>query len=214
MTLAQIDEAFHRFAELSPEPKTELLYESPFELLVAVVLSAQSTDVGVNKATRKLYPVANTPARVAALGVEGLKPYIATLGLYNAKAAHVIALSEALVRQHHSEVPRTRAELEALPGVGRKTAHVVLNTLFGEAVMAVDTHIFRVANRTGMAPGKTVRQVEDGLMKRVPGWALQHAHHWLILHGRYICKARAPQCRACPIVDLCHYKAKNLSSPE
>lgn len=214
MTLAQIDEAFHRFCELEPTPKTELLYDSPFELLVAVVLSAQSTDIGVNKATRKLYPVANSPKKVAALGVEGLKPYIATLGLYNAKAANVIALSNALLEQHNSEVPKTRVELEALPGVGRKTANVVLNTLYGEAVMAVDTHIFRVSNRTGMAPGKTVRQVEDKLMKRVPKWAMQHAHHWLILHGRYICKARSPQCRACPIVDLCNYTDKQLASLE
>ena len=214
MTLARIEEAFRRFAELEPEPKTELHYSSPFELLVAVVLSAQSTDIGVNKATAKLFPVANTPAAIAALGVEGLKPFIATLGLYNAKAKHVVALSEGLLSKHAGEVPTTRAALEALPGVGRKTANVVLNTLYGEAVMAVDTHIFRVANRTGMAPGKTVRQVEDGLMKRVPAWALRHAHHWLILHGRYICKARSPQCRACPIVDLCSYKAKNLTSPE
>ena len=214
MTLARIEEAFRRFAELEPEPKTELHYSSPFELLVAVVLSAQSTDIGVNKATAKLYPVANTPAAIAALGVEGLKPFIATLGLYNAKAKHVVALSEGLLSKHAGEVPTTRAALEALPGVGRKTANVVLNTLYGEAVMAVDTHIFRVANRTGMAPGKTVRQVEDGLMKRVPAWALRHAHHWLILHGRYICKARSPQCRACPIFDLCSYKAKNLTSPE
>ena len=214
MTLARIEEAFRRFAELEPEPKTELHYSSPFELLVAVVLSAQSTDIGVNKATAKLYPVANTPAAIAALGVEGLKPFIATLGLYNAKAKHVVALSEGLLSKHAGEVPTTHAALEALPGVGRKTANVVLNTLYGEAVMAVDTHSFRVANRTGIAPGKTVRQVEDGLMKRVPAWALRHAHHWLILHGRYICKARSPLCRACPIVDLCSYKAKNLTLPE
>lgn len=214
MTLAQIDEAFRRFAELEPEPKTELLYTSAFELLIAVVLSAQSTDIGVNKVTRKLFPVANTPAAIAALGVEGIKPYIATLGLYNAKSAHVVALSEALLEQHGSQVPETRAALEALPGVGRKTANVVLNTFNGAPVMAVDTHIFRVSNRTGMAVGKTVRQVEDKLVKRVPAWAMVHAHHWLILHGRYICKARAPQCRACPIVDLCNFKAKNLVSPE
>jgi len=208
MTRADIAEAFRRFEELEPEPKTELLYTSPFELLVAVVLSAQSTDVGVNKATRKLYRVANTPVAIAALGVDGLKPYIATLGLYNAKAANVIALSEQLVRGHAGEVPRTRAELEALPGVGRKTANVVLNTLFGEHTLAVDTHIFRVANRTGMAPGKTVRAVEDGLLQRIPAQYLRHAHHWLILHGRYICKARSPACPVCPIADLCRYGDK------
>ena len=208
MTRADIAEAFRRFEELEPEPKTELLFTSPFELLVAVVLSAQSTDVGVNKATRKLYRVANTPVAIAALGVDGLKPYIATLGLYNAKAANVIALSEQLVRGHAGEVPRTRAELEALPGVGRKTANVVLNTLFGEHTLAVDTHIFRVANRTGMAPGKTVRAVEDGLLQRIPAQYLRHAHHWLILHGRYICKARSPACPVCPIADLCRYGDK------
>jgi len=208
MTRADIAEAFRRFEELEPEPKTELLYTSPFELLVAVVLSAQSTDVGVNKATRKLYRVANTPVAIAALGVDGLKPYIATLGLYNAKAANVVALSEQLVGAHAGEVPRTRAELEALPGVGRKTANVVLNTLFGEHTLAVDTHIFRVANRTGMAPGKTVRAVEDGLLQRIPAQYLRHAHHWLILHGRYICKARSPACPVCPIADLCRYGDK------
>jgi len=208
MARADIAEAFRRFEELEPEPKTELLYTSPFELLVAVVLSAQSTDVGVNKATRKLYRVANTPVAIAALGVDGLKPYIATLGLYNAKAANVVALSEQLVGAHAGEVPRTRAELEALPGVGRKTANVVLNTLFGEHTLAVDTHIFRVANRTGMAPGKTVRAVEDGLLQRIPAQYLRHAHHWLILHGRYICKARSPACPVCPIADLCRYGDK------
>ena len=208
MARADIAEAFRRFEELEPEPKTELLYTSPFELLVAVVLSAQSTDVGVNKATRTLYRVANTPVAIAALGVDGLKPYIATLGLYNAKAANVVALSEQLVGAHAGEVPRTRAELEALPGVGRKTANVVLNTLFGEHTLAVDTHIFRVANRTGMAPGKTVRAVEDGLLQRIPAQYLRHAHHWLILHGRYICKARSPACPVCPIADLCRYGDK------
>ena len=214
MTRADIAEAFRRFEELEREPATELLYASAFELLVAVVLSAQSTDVGVNKATRRLYPVANTPAAIAALGVDGLKPYIATLGLYNAKAANVAALSEQLVREHAGEVPRTRAELEALPGVGRKTANVVLNTLFGEPTLAVDTHIFRVANRTGMAPGKTVRAVEDALLQRIPAQYLRHAHHWLILHGRYICKARSPACPVCPIADLCRYPDKTRAPPK
>ena len=173
-------------------------------------MSAQATDVGVNKATRKLFPVANTPAAIKALGVEGLKPYIATIGLYNTKAANVVRLAELLLERHGGEVPADRAALEALPGVGRKTANVVLNTAFGQSTMAVDTHIFRVSNRMGLAPGKDVRAVEDGLMKRVPPQYLRHAHHWLILHGRYICKARKPDCPLCPVYDLCHWPEKSL----
>ena len=210
MTPAEINEAFRRWQDLEPEPKTELEYTTPFELLVAVALSAQATDVGVNKATRKLFPVANTPAAIKALGVEGLKPCIATIGLYNTKAANVVRLAELLLERHGGEVPADRAALEALPGVGRKTANVVLNTAFGQSTMAVDTHIFRVSNRMGLAPGKDVRAVEDGLMKRVPPQYLRHAHHWLILHGRYICKARKPDCPLCPVYDLCHWPEKSL----
>ena len=208
MPLADVRTAFERWRELDPHPTTELEYTTPFELLVAVVLSAQATDVGVNKATRRLYPVANTPQAIAALGVEGLKPYIATIGLFNTKAANVVALCERLLAEHGGEVPRERAALEALPGVGRKTANVVLNTAFGEPTMAVDTHIFRVANRTGIAPGKTVLAVEQGLLKRVPAEFLLDAHHWLILHGRYTCKARRPECWRCPIRDLCRFPDK------
>jgi endonuclease-3 len=205
---AEIREFFTRLRELNPKPTTELEYRTPFELLVAVVLSAQATDVGVNKATRKLFPVANTPVAILALGEDGLKRYISTIGLYNAKAANVIALCRQLLERHGGEVPRTREALEALPGVGRKTANVVLNTAFGEPTMAVDTHIFRVANRTGLAPGKTVRVVEDKLVKVVPAEFLHDAHHWLILHGRYTCKARVPACPRCPVQDLCRYPAK------
>lgn len=208
MPAADIHTMFERLRELNPHPTTELAYSTPFELLVAVVLSAQATDVGVNKATRRLYPVANTPRAIAALGVEGLKPYIATIGLFNTKAANVIALCERLLAEHDGEVPRDRAALEALPGVGRKTANVVLNTAFGEPTMAVDTHIFRVSNRTGLAPGKTVLAVEQTLLKRVPAEFLQDAHHWLILHGRYTCKARRPECWRCPIRDVCRFKDK------
>ena len=208
MTAAQIEEMFTRLRELNPSPTTELEFTTPFELLVAVVLSAQATDVGVNKATRSLYPVANTPAAIAALGVEGLKPYIATIGLFNTKAVNVIALCERLLSHHGGEVPRERDALEALPGVGRKTANVVLNTAFGEPTMAVDTHIFRVSNRTGLAPGKTVNAVEQALLRRVPAEFLQDAHHWLILHGRYTCKARKPECWRCPIRDLCRFEDK------
>jgi len=211
MTPAEIEEFFARLAELDPEPKTELEYATPFELLVAVVLSAQATDVGVNKATKKLFPVANTPRAIVALGETGLKRSISTIGLYNAKAANVVALSRLLLERHGGEVPRTRAELEALPGVGRKTANVVLNTAFGEETIAVDTHIFRVANRTGMAPGKDVRAVEDELLRVVPAHYRRHAHHWLILHGRYTCKARKPECPACPVRDLCHWPEKGHS---
>ncbi|SEJ36864.1 endonuclease III [Frateuria terrea] len=208
MKRADIVELFTRLRELNPHPTTELEYRTPFELLVAVVLSAQATDVGVNKATRKLYPKANTPRAILALGEEGLKRYISTIGLYNAKAKNVIALCRLLVEQHGGEVPRTREALEALPGVGRKTANVVLNTAFGEPTIAVDTHIFRVSNRTGLAPGKDVRAVEDKLEKVVPAEFKKDAHHWLILHGRYVCKARKPDCPACPIRDLCQYKHK------
>jgi endonuclease-3 len=210
MTPAEIREFFARLAELDPEPKTELEYSTPFELLVAVVLSAQATDVGVNKATRRLFPVANTPRAILGLGEAKLRRFISTIGLYNAKAANVIALSALLLERHGGEVPRTRAELEALPGVGRKTANVVLNTAFGEDTIAVDTHIFRVANRTGMAPGKDVRAVEDGLLRVVPAEYRRHAHHWLILHGRYTCKARKPECPACPVRDLCHWPDKTI----
>jgi endonuclease-3 len=208
---ADVIELFSRLRELDPHPTTELVYSTPFELLVAVVLSAQATDVGVNKATKKLYPVANTPQAILALGEEGLKRYISTIGLFNAKAKNVIALCRLLFEQHDGEVPRTREALEALPGVGRKTANVVLNTAFGEPTIAVDTHIFRVANRTGLAPGKDVRAVEDNLEKVSPAEFKQDAHHWLILHGRYTCKARKPECPACPVHDLCHFAEKTTS---
>jgi endonuclease III len=209
----EVQELFSRLAELNPHPTTELAYDTPFELLVAVILSAQATDIGVNKATRKLYPVANTPAALLALGEEGLKPYIATIGLFNAKARNVIATCRLLVDNYHGQVPRDRAALEALPGVGRKTANVVLNTAFGEPTIAVDTHIFRVCNRTGLAPGKDVRAVEDRLMKVVPEQYRQDAHHWLILHGRYVCKARKPDCPHCVIRDLCRYRDKTPGEP-
>ncbi|QDI03033.1 endonuclease III [Xanthomonas cerealis pv. cerealis] len=205
---AEIHELFWRLSELNPTPTTELDYSTPFELLIAVILSAQATDVGVNKATRRLYPVANTPAAILALGEDGLKRYISTIGLFNAKAKNVIATCRILVEQHAGQVPRERAALEALPGVGRKTANVVLNTAFGEPTIAVDTHIFRVANRTGLAPGKDVRAVEDGLLKRVPAQFMHDAHHWLILHGRYVCKARKPECPRCVIRDLCRFEDK------
>ena len=204
----EIRELFARLAELNPKPTTELVYTTPFELLVAVILSAQATDVGVNKATRRLFPVAKTPASLLALGEEGLKRYISSIGLYNAKAANVIAMCRQLLALHGGAVPRTREALEALPGVGRKTANVVLNTAFGEPTIAVDTHIFRVSNRTGLAPGKTVREVEDKLVRLVPDAYRLDAHHWLILHGRYTCKARVPECPRCPIRDICRYPAK------
>jgi endonuclease-3 len=212
MPAADIREMFARFAELDPKPTTELEYRTPFELLVAVILSAQATDVGVNKATRRLYPAANTPRQILALGEDGLKRYINSIGLYNAKAANVIAMCRQLLELHGGEVPRTRAELEALPGVGRKTANVVLNTAFGEPTMAVDTHIFRVANRTGLARGKTVREVEDRLIKVVPSEYLHDAHHWLILHGRYTCTARKPKCPQCPVRDLCRWPEKTVDA--
>jgi len=203
-------EIFTRFREANPKPETELNYSSTFELLVAVTLSAQATDVGVNKATDKLFPVANTPEAIYALGVEGLSEYIKTIGLYNSKAKNVIAACKMLIDLHGSEVPEDREALEALPGVGRKTANVVLNTAFGHPAMAVDTHIFRVSNRTKIAPGKTVLAVEKGLMKFVPKDFLVDAHHWLILHGRYTCIARKPRCGSCIISDLCEFKDKQI----
>ncbi len=208
MNPAKRREIFERLRSANPSPKTELEYSTPFELLIAVLLSAQATDVGVNKATRKLYPVANTPAAILALGIDELKSYIQTIGLYPTKAKNVMATCQILVEQHGGEVPRTREELEALPGVGRKTANVVLNTAFGELAMAVDTHIFRVANRTKIATGKDVVEVEHKLMKFVPKEFLLDAHHWLILHGRYTCIARKPKCWNCVIADLCEYKDK------
>ena len=210
MKLEQRREFFSRLAELNPNPKTELVYSSPFELLIAVMLSAQATDVGVNKATKKLFPVANTPAAILKLGEAGLKKYISTIGLFNSKAKHVMATCRILQDEYQGEVPRTREALEALPGVGRKTANVVLNTAFGMPTMAVDTHIFRVGNRTGLAKGSTVRAVEDKLMKAVPPEYLLNAHHWLILHGRYVCKARKPDCPHCVIRDLCSFKEKTV----
>lgn len=199
---------FTRLREQNPNPTTELAYENPFELLIAVILSAQATDVGVNKATAKLFPVANTPEAILALGVDGLKSYIKTIGLFNSKAENVIKTCRILIEQHNSEVPQTREALEQLPGVGRKTANVVLNTAFGHPTMAVDTHIFRVSNRTRIAPGKTVLEVEKKLLRFVPKEFLQDAHHWLILHGRYVCTARKPRCGACVIEDLCEFKEK------
>ncbi|WP_225784812.1 endonuclease III [Xenophilus sp. Marseille-Q4582] len=192
----------------NPAPETELEYSSPFELLAAVLLSAQATDVGVNKATRKLFPVANTPQAILDLGLEGLEAYIRTIGLYRSKAKHLMQACRMLVEQHGGEVPRTREALEALPGVGRKTANVVLNVAFGEATIAVDTHIFRVANRTGLAPGKTPLEVELKLEKRVPAEFRLHAHHWLILHGRYVCVARKPRCWECAVARYCDFKPK------
>jgi len=201
-------EIFRRLHEDNPEPKTELAYSSPFELLIAVILSAQATDVGVNKATAKLYPVANTPEAIYALGYDGLCAYIKTIGLYPSKAKNVIETCRLLVEKHASQVPQTREELEALPGVGRKTANVVLNTAFRQPTMAVDTHIFRVSNRTGLAPGKNVLEVERQLLKFVPKQFLLDSHHWLILHGRYVCQARKPRCGSCRIEDLCEFKQK------
>jgi len=201
-------EFFRRLQELDPEPTTELAYASTFELLIAVILSAQATDVGVNKATRRLFPVANTPEEILELGEEGLKKHIRTIGLFNSKAKNIMATCKALVEKHDGQVPNDREGLEALPGVGRKTANVVLNTAFGEPAMAVDTHIFRVANRTGLARGKTPLAVERALIKRTPEKYLRHAHHWLILHGRYTCKARKPMCGICPVFDLCNFADK------
>jgi len=202
------EEIFKRFQAANPHPTTELEYTTPFELLIAVILSAQATDVSVNKAMRKLFPVANTPAQIYALGVDGLIPYIQTINLYRNKAKYVIETCRLLLSRHDGEVPRSREELEALPGVGRKTANVVLNTAFGHAAIAVDTHIFRVSNRTGIAPGKNVEEVERQLMKLVPKDYRMDAHHWLILHGRYTCVARSPRCWNCMIADLCEYEPK------
>ncbi|MDH4560681.1 endonuclease III [Pseudomonas sp. BN411] len=208
MNAAKRYEIFRRLHDDDPNPTTELAYSTPFELLIAVILSAQATDVGVNKATAKLYPVANTPEAIYALGVDGLSEYIKTIGLYNSKAKNVIETCRLLIEKHGSQVPDNREDLEALPGVGRKTANVVLNTAFRQPAMAVDTHIFRVSNRTGIAPGKNVLEVEKKLLKFVPKEFLLDAHHWLILHGRYVCVARKPRCGACRIEDLCEYKAK------
>ena len=203
-----IDTLFQRLSATNPEPKSELEYRNPYTLLVAVVLSAQATDVGVNRATEALFKTVETPAAMLALGEEGLKQHIRTIGLYNAKAKNVIALSAILLNEHGGEVPRDRAALERLPGVGRKTANVVLNVAFGEPTIAVDTHIFRVGNRTGLAPGKTPDAVEAGLLRVVPDKWKRHAHHWLILHGRYVCKARKPDCPRCVIADLCGFADK------
>lgn len=208
MNKKQVREFFERLRRQNPEPKTELEYTNTFTLLVAVVLSAQATDAGVNKATRDLFAIADTPEKMVALGEEGIREHIKTIGLYRNKAKNVYALSKKLIEDFGGEVPRDRAALESLPGVGRKTANVVLNVAFGEPTMAVDTHIFRVANRTGLAPGKTPLEVEKKLLKVVPAEFARHAHHWLILHGRYICKARKPDCPHCIVSDLCAYKAK------
>jgi endonuclease-3 len=209
VTPAKRRKIYERFRATNPEPTTELVYTTPFELLVAVVLSAQATDVSVNKATAKLFPAANTPAAILALGEAGLKSHIKTIGLFNSKATHILKTCATLVAEHRGEVPRDRAALEALPGVGRKTANVVLNTAFGEPTIAVDTHIFRVANRTGLAPGRNVRAVEDALVQATPAEFKRNAHHWLILHGRYVCKARKPNCATCLIADLCEYPDKS-----
>lgn len=211
MKKADVAEFFRRLEANDPEPTTELQYANAYELLVAVVLSAQATDVGVNRATSTLYKAANTPEAMICLGEKKLKSHIKTIGLFNSKAKNVMALSHILVDRHAGEVPQTREALEALPGVGRKTANVVLNTLFGEPTIAVDTHIFRLGNRTGLAPGKTPRQVEDGLLKVIPDQYKLHAHHWLILHGRYICKARKPDCAVCRVADLCRFKGKSTA---
>src|SRR5271156_533653 len=212
-TAAEIEEAFRRLREANPEPRGELEHIDPYTLLVAVVLSAQATDVGVNKATRALFAVADTPARMAALGEAGLTERIKTVGLYKTKAKNVIALSQALIRDHDGEVPNDRDALEALPGVGRKTANVVLNVAFGARTLAVDTHVFRISNRIPLAPGKTAREVEDGLVKVIPERFMSHAHHWLILHGRYTCMARAPACGRCVVRDLCTWEGKTGADP-
>ncbi|KXB28940.1 endonuclease III [Dechloromonas denitrificans] len=207
---AAIEAFYSRLAESNPAPTTELHYSSPFQLLIAVILSAQATDVGVNKATARLFPLAPTPETMAALGEEGLTEYIKTIGLYRTKAKNVIATCRILLAEHGGQVPTERAALEALPGVGRKTANVVLNTAFGQPTIAVDTHIFRLGNRTGLAPGKTVLEVEQKLLRVTPEQYKKDAHHWLILHGRYICKARKPECGRCVVADLCTFKGKAL----
>jgi endonuclease III len=211
MNKAQIEHFFATLQATNPNPVTELEYSSVFELLVAVLLSAQATDVGVNKATRQLFPVANTPQKILDLGLDGLESYIKTIGLYHSKAKHLRQTCQMLLEQFNGEVPRTRAELESLPGVGRKTANVVLNSAFGEPTMAVDTHIFRLGNRTGLAPGKTPLAVELKLLKRIPSPYLVNAHHWLILHGRYVCQARKPQCWVCPVAVDCDFKPKTCA---
>jgi endonuclease III len=213
MSPAKVNEIFHRFARANPEPMGELRHTNPFTLLVAVVLSAQATDAGVNKATPALFAAANTPEKMAALGEAGIKKFIKTIGLFNAKAKNIAALSKILVEKHHGRVPDDREALEELPGVGRKTANIVLNIAYGEPTIAVDTHVFRVANRTGLAKGKTPRAVEDILTRIIPGKYKHHAHHWLILHGRYVCKARKPDCPRCLIRDLCEYKEKTKDEP-
>jgi len=211
MKKADIDTFYARLAQGSPEPRTELEYSNPFTLLIAVVLSAQATDVGVNKATPALFAKASTPAEMAALGEAKVRRYIKTIGLYNTKAKNVVALSRLLIERHDGQVPRDHAALESLPGVGRKTANVVLNVAFGEETIAVDTHIFRVSNRTGLAPGKTPLEVEKGLMARTPPRWKRHAHHWLILHGRYQCRARKPLCETCVVNDICRFKGKTTA---
>jgi endonuclease-3 len=203
-------EIFARLRKASPAPRSELEYSTPFELLVAVVLSAQATDKGVNLATRRLFPIANTPQKMVALGIDALMEYIKTIGLYRAKAHYIMTTCRVLIDEYGGEVPRTREALERLPGVGRKTANVILNVAFGQPTIAVDTHVFRVANRTGIAAGKTVEAVERKLLRLVPQEFKQHAHHWLILHGRYVCKARKPECPICPILDLCEFKLKTI----
>jgi endonuclease-3 len=210
MTPRQRAALFRRLQKANPQPTTELIYRNPFELLISVILSAQATDVSVNKATAGLFKVANTPSAILALGEAGLKQHIRTIGLFNTKARNILGTCRVLLDQHGGEVPRDRDALEALPGVGRKTANVILNTAFGKPTIAVDTHIFRVANRTGLAPGKTPRAVEDGLVATTPARFRRHAHHWLILHGRYICKARQPDCPHCPIAKQCDYPTKAL----
>ena len=210
MKKADVQEFFTRLRAADPEPKSELNWSNPYTLVVAVSLSAQATDVGVNKATEKLFKIADTPQKMLKLGLGGLKDHIKTIGLYNNKAKNVIAMSQMLINEFGGEVPRGRAELEKLPGVGRKTANVVLNVCWGEPTMAVDTHIFRVSNRTGLAPGKNVLEVEKKLLKAVPAEFMVYAHHWLILHGRYVCKARKPDCAVCTVRDLCAFKAKTL----
>lgn len=212
MNLEKRQAFFAALKKNNPKPTTELEYSSPFELLAAVLLSAQATDISVNKGTRRLFPVANTPAAIAALGEDGLIPYIQHIGLYRTKAKHLIQTCHLLIEKHQGEVPQNREELEALPGVGRKTANVILNTAFGQPTMAVDTHIFRVSNRTGLAPGKDVLAVEKALLKRVPKEYLVDAHHWLILLGRYVCKARSPECSQCVVEPLCEFKDKNFKS--
>jgi len=211
MNAAKRRAIYEKLRELDPSPDTELHYASPFELLVAVILSAQATDISVNKATDKLYPIASTPEKILALGVDGLKPYIRTIGLFNSKAENIVKTCRILIEEHGNVVPQTRDELERLPGVGRKTANVILNTAFGEPTIAVDTHIFRISNRTGIAKGKTPLEVEKRLVRLTPDEFKKDAHHWLILHGRYVCKARKPVCGECAIIEWCEYKQKELS---